>query len=224
VLTLAHELGHAYHNECLAGKPHLRRRTPMTLAETASIFCETLVTDATLGRVEDGDAELSILETLLVGASQVIVDIYSRFLFESEVSQRRARSELSAQDLCDIMTRAQLETYGEGLDPAHLHPYMWAWKPHYYMPNLSFYNFPYSFGLLFGLGLYSLYQERGAAFLPAFDDLLSSTGEVSPAGLAAHFGFDIRQHGFWQKSLSVIERRIERYRELADRISSPQFA
>jgi oligoendopeptidase F len=88
---------------------------------------------------------------------------------------------------------------------------MWAWKPHYYSPSLSFYNFPYPFGMLFGLGLYATYQDRGRAFLPAYDDLLSSTGEGTSAELAARFGIDIRDRGFWENSMRVIEARIDRY-------------
>jgi pepF/M3 family oligoendopeptidase len=214
VLTLAHELGHAYHNQCLAGKTRLQSRTPMTLAETASIFNETIVTDALLGAATSADEELSILEAFLIGASQVVVDIYSRFLFEQEVFARRVEAELSADDFCEMMVRAQKATYGDGLDATRLHPYMWAWKPHYYRPNLSFYNFPYAFGLLFGLGLYAVYQEQGKAFLAQYDQLLRSTGEATAADLAARFGIDIRRPAFWEGSLQIIEKRIERYQAL----------
>jgi pepF/M3 family oligoendopeptidase len=214
VLTLAHELGHAYHNECKVGKTELQGKTPMTLAETASIFNETIITDALLARTADADEELGILETFLIGSSQVIVDIYSRYLFEKEVFERRAKAELSANDFCDIMLRTQQATYGDGLDACYLHPYMWAWKPHYYRPELSFYNFPYAFGLLFGLGLYAVYQERGVGFLSEYDELLRSTGEGMAADLAARFDIDIRQRAFWEGSLQVIARRIERYEAL----------
>jgi oligoendopeptidase F len=155
--------------------------------------------------------ELAILEGFLGGAAQVIVDIYSRYLFEKEVFERRAMAELSAGDFCEIMTRAQQATYGDGLDQRYLHPYMWAWKPHYYRADLSFYNFPYAFGLLFGLGLYAIYQERGKAFLPEYDNLLRSTGEGTAADLAARFGIDIRQRAFWANSLRIIEQRIDRF-------------
>jgi oligoendopeptidase F len=214
VSTLAHELGHAYHNECQVGKASLQRRTPMTLAETASIFNQTIITDALLAWTSDAAEELAILEGFLSDAAQVIVDIYSRYLFEKEVFEQRVEAELSADDFCEIMIRAQRETYGDGLDQRHLNPYMWAWKPHYYRTDLSFYNFPYAFGLLFGLGLYAVYQERGSAFLPEYDELLRSTGEGTAADLAARFGLDIRQRGFWEGSLRLIEQRIERYRAL----------
>jgi pepF/M3 family oligoendopeptidase len=211
VLTIAHELGHAYHNDCQAGKLMLQRGTPMTLAETASILVETYVTEAALAQAADPQEELAILDKSLVTASQVIVDIYSRYLFEKEVFERRVDAELSADDFCDIMLRAQQATYGDGLDPRHLNPYMWAWKSHYYMGGLSFYNFPYAFGLLFGLGLYAVYQERGKAFLPDYEDLLRSTGEGMAADLAARFEIDIRSRAFWEASLGVIGERIKRY-------------
>ena len=192
----------------------MQRSTPMTLAETASIMCETIVMQAVLKQVASPEEELAILETMLIGDTQVIVDIYSRYLFEKEVFERRAASELSADDFCTIMENAQKATYGDGLDERYLNKYMWTWKPHYYRTGLSFYNFPYSFGLLFGTGLYAIYQQRGAAFVPDYKNLLASTGEGSAADLAMRFGIDIRTRKFWEDSLDVIAKRIERYCEL----------
>jgi pepF/M3 family oligoendopeptidase len=212
--AVAHELGHAYHNDCQVGKTPLQRETPMTLAETASIMNETIVTQAALAQATDLEEQLAILETSLIGDSQVIVDVYSRYLFETEVFERRAKAELSADDFCEIMAGCQKETYGEALDHNYLHEYMWAWKPHYYSPELSFYNFPYAFGLLFGLGLYGIYQERGSDFLPEYDALLRSTGEAKAADLASRFGINLRDTAFWEGSLKVIEERIERYATL----------
>jgi pepF/M3 family oligoendopeptidase len=214
VFTLAHELGHGYHNECAKEKTPLQRFTPMTLAETASIMCETIVFEATIQQAASPAEELAILETSLISDSQVIVDIYSRYLFEKEVFERRAQSELNAEELCDIMERAQEATYGEGLDAHYRHKYMWTWKPHYYYPGLSFYNFPYAFGLLFGIGLYAIYQQRGADFVPEYQNLLASTGEGTAEDLAARFGIDLRSPEFWQNSLDVIAKRVERYEAL----------
>jgi oligoendopeptidase F len=216
VSTLAHELGHAFHNDCAvaANKTMLQSITPMTLAETASIMCETIVTEAILARTSDPQEVLAILETQLTGSTQVIVDIYSRFLFESEVFRRREQGELSPAELCEIMVQAQRDSYGDGLDPNHLHPYMWTWKPHYYRPTLSFYNFPYAFGLLFGTGLYAIYRERGAAFVPDYMNLLASTGEASAADLADRFGIDIRSRVFWERSLEVIAGQVARYEQI----------
>ncbi|MBX3048909.1 MAG: M3 family oligoendopeptidase [Anaerolineales bacterium] len=212
--TLAHELGHAYHNECLVGKPFLRTLTPMTLAETASIMCETIVSEASLKLAKNKDEELAILEQNLQGAAQVIVDITSRFIFEKEVFERRAKAELSADEISAIMEDAQLQTYGDGLDPKYLHKYMWTWKPHYYYAGFSFYNYPYAFGLLFGTGLYAIYQQRGDAFVADYQDLLASTGEGDAATLAARFGINIREKKFWEDSLKVIGANVDRYESL----------
>jgi oligoendopeptidase F len=216
VSTLAHELGHAYHNFCAyeAGKTEIQQNTPMTLAETASIMCETIVTEAVLAQTSDKQEILAALEAQLNNASQVVVDIYSRYLFEKEVFERREKAELSADDFCDIMERAQKATYGDGLDERYLQKYMWTWKPHYYSPGLSFYNYPYSFGLLFATGLYAIYQKRGKEFVPDYRNLLASTGEASAADLAARFGIDIRKRKFWDDSLAIIGRRVDRYCEL----------
>jgi pepF/M3 family oligoendopeptidase len=213
VSTLAHELGHGFHNDCAvkAGKTELQKNTPMTLAETASIMCETIVSSAALKEAKSEQDELAILETQLIGDSQVIVDIYSRFLFEKEVFERRAKAELNADELCEIMLDAQKATFGDGLDPKYLQKWMWTWKPHYYYAGLSFYNYPYAFGLLFGTGLYAIYQKRGSAFVKDYMNLLASTGEAKAADLAMRFGIDIRKKAFWEDSLKIIEARVDRY-------------
>ena len=213
VSTLAHELGHGFHNDCMvkANKTELQKNTPMTLAETASIMCETIVTSAALKQVKSPQEELAILETQLIGDAQVIVDIYSRYLFETEVFKRREKSELNADELCEIMLDAQKATFGDGLDEKYLQKWMWTWKPHYYSAALSFYNFPYAFGLLFSTGLYAIYQQRGPAFVPDYKNLLASTGEGTAADLAARFSIDLRKKAFWQGSLKIIEERVNRY-------------
>ncbi|HUI87131.1 MAG TPA: M3 family oligoendopeptidase [Anaerolineales bacterium] len=216
VSTIAHELGHGFHNHCAfeAHKTELQQLTPMTLAETASTMCETIVTEAVLASTKDPQEELAVLEAQIQNAAQIVVDIYSRYLFEKEVFQRRAEAELSADDFNGIMERAQKATYGDGLDERYLQKFMWTWKPHYYSPGLSFYNFPYAFGLLFATGLYAIYQQRGPAFVEDYKNLLASTGEARAADLAARFGINIRTKKFWADSLAIIGKRIERYGEL----------
>jgi len=213
VSTLAHELGHAFHNDCAvkAKKTEIQKFTPMTLAETASIMCETIVSFASLKQAKNDDERLAILEAKLVGDSQVIVDIYSRYLFEKEVFERREKTELSADELCEIMENAQKATFGDGLDERYLQKWMWTWKPHYYSAQVSFYNYPYAFGLLFGTGLYAIYQKRGDAFVEDYVQLLASTGEASAADLAARFGIDIRKKQFWADSLAMIEKQVDEY-------------
>ena len=207
VSTLAHELGHAYHNLCLAERTPLQMETPMPLAETASIFCETIIKRKMLGEVE-GDEKVAILDATLQGECQVVVDITSRFLFEDEVIRRRGASELTAGELCAIMTDAQLKTYGDGLDSDALHPYMWAVKPHYYGYR-GYYNFPYMFGLLFALGLYAIYEKQPEGFHGRYDDLLSSTGLYPAVELANRFGINIEDKAFWAGSLSVLSDDID---------------
>ncbi len=209
VSTLAHELGHGYHNLCLNGRTPLQRQTPMTLAETASIFCETIAKRAAL-QVGDASERLAILEGSLQGFNQVVVDITSRYLFEQSVFEGRAARSLSPAELCERMLDAQRQTYGDGLDPDLLHPYMWAAKGHYYASR-SFYNFPYMFGLLFGLGLYAQYEAGAEDFQNRYDDLLSSTGLADAATLGERFGIDIRTPDFWRASLRVIEKDIESF-------------
>jgi oligoendopeptidase F len=214
VATVAHELGHAFHNDCQVGKTMLQKTTPLTLAETASIMNQTIISNATLAKAVNPEEELAILEGFLLDAAQVIVDITSRFLFEKEIFERRVGSELSPDDFCEIMLRCQKATYGDALDGRFLHKYMWAWKVHYYIPRFSFYNYPYAFGLLFGTGLYSMYQEVGPSFVKDYESLLASTGEATPLDLAARFGIDLHEPDFWRSSLKVIEEKVHRYVQL----------
>jgi oligoendopeptidase F len=210
--TLAHELGHGYHNMNLAARTMLQRNTPMTLAETASIFCETIVREAALKNA-NAQERIEILEASLVGSCQVVVDITSRFLFEQGVFETRRKRELSVDELNEMMLQAQRDTYGDGLDTAQLHPYMWAMKPHYYSTGRSFYNFPYMFGLLFGLGLYAQYRQAPETFRREYDELLSSTGLADAATLAARFGIDTRTPDFWRASLDNIRREVEQFEQ-----------
>lgn len=213
VSTLAHELGHGYHNLNLAPRTMLQNSTPMTLAETASIFCETVIRQAALQKA-DRQEQISILEASLQGSNQVVVDITSRFLFEQRVFEQRQQRELSVAELKELMLQAQRETYGDGLDQSVLHPYMWAVKGHYYSTGRSFYNYPYMFGLLFGLGLYARYQQDEAAFKAGYDDLLSSTGLADAATLAGRFGIDLHTPDFWRSSLAIIRADIDRFEAL----------
>jgi len=215
--TLAHELGHAYHNLNLTQRTMLQRSMPMTLAETASIFCETIIRQAALSQ-SDTQEQFAILEASLQGACQVVVDISSRFLFEQRVFEQRSQRELSVDELSQLMVEAQRETYGDGLDQNVLHPYMWAVKGHYYSTGRSFYNYPYMFGLLFGLGLYARYQAEPEAFKAGYDDLLSSTGIADAATLGARFNIDTHSTAFWRSSLDTIRADIMRFEALAQEL------
>jgi pepF/M3 family oligoendopeptidase len=218
VSTLAHELGHAYHNTALAPRTPLQRRLPMALAETASIFCETLLFDTALAHAGSDAERLALLDTNLVGATQVVVDIHSRYLFELELARLRRRTTLSVHELCELMLGAQEQSYGDGLDPQHRHAYMWAVKPHYFTP---FYNWPYTFGLLFGIGLFARYREDPDRFRAGYDELLSSTGLADAATLAGRFGIDVRDRAFWDASVDVLRGHIAEYGGLVDAVPRP---
>jgi oligoendopeptidase F len=185
----------------------------MTLAETASTFCETLVRDAALRDASPAE-QIEILEAWLQGCTQIVIDTSSRFLFERQVFERRQARELSVDELDELMLCAQRETYGDGLDPARLHPKMWAAKPHYYTTDRSFYNYPYLFGLLFALGLYARYREEPEPFRAGYDELLSATGMADAATLAQRFGIDLRSIDFWRSSLQVVRQDVDRFEEL----------
>ncbi|EYE89779.1 oligoendopeptidase F [Fervidicella metallireducens AeB] len=215
VSTLAHELGHAYHGYCLKDETYLNSRYPMPIAETASIFCETIIKNAALKDASKEEA-FTILESDLQGAAQVIVDIYSRFLFESELFRRREKGSLSVNELNEIMLNAQREAYGNGLDNSYLHPYMWVNKPHYYYPERNFYNFPYAFGLLFAKGLYAEYINRGAEFVEDYDRLLSVTGKMKIADITSLMGIDIHSIDFWRSSLNIVAEDIEKFINLCN--------
>lgn len=214
VSTLAHELGHAYHGDCVKHLSILNADYPMTLAETASIFNETMLV-AKLQEGANPQERLMLLDQQIGNAAQVVVDILSRFLFESEVIEHRKDHTMLPDELKEIMLDAQKQTYGDGLDENALHPYMWACKTHYYSASLHFYNFPYAFGLLFGLGVYERYLEKGEAFLPEYDALLAATGLGDVKDVAARVGIDVTDVNFWRKSLSVVEKMIDEMEKLA---------
>ncbi|MBA2666139.1 MAG: oligoendopeptidase F, partial [Trueperaceae bacterium] len=217
LFTLAHELGHGYHNEQVFrfGRTPLQARKPMTLAETASTFCETLVTQAML---EEADApmRLATLEEALSGAVAITVDIHARFLFERAVFERRADRELSVAALDALMLEAQEATYGDGLDPDVRFAKAWAEKGHYYSSGLSFYNFPYTFGYLFGLGLYARHTADPEAFVGRYDALLASTGMDEVAALAHGMEIDVEDPAFWHDGLAIVAARVEEYAAAAE--------
>lgn len=214
VVTLAHELGHGFHGECLTQESGLNSTYPMPVAETASTFCETIIKKAAIKNGTD-DEIFRILETELTDSTQIIVDIYSRYLFETALFEERKEGSVSSKELQEMMIKAQKEAYGDGLDGEYLHPYMWACKPHYYDASANFYNFPYTFGLLFAKGLYAKYQEVGSEFVKSYEELLSITGKNSAEAIAKTVDIDLTKKDFWQKSLKLITDDIKQFEELA---------
>lgn len=214
--TLAHELGHGYHGSNLVDESILNSRYPMPIAETASIFCETIIMNAALKEADDEEA-FGILETSISDAGQVIVDIYSRFLFEEEVFARRKDHPLSVNEFKEIMIEAQKKAYGDGLDHGVLHPYMWINKTHYYSAGRNFYNFPYAFGLLFSKGLYAEYLKRGDSFVEEYDQLLNATGKNDIKDVAKLMNIDVSNPEFFRNSLRLIQNDIEKFLEISSK-------
>ncbi len=210
VITLAHELGHGYHGQCLDNETFLNSDYPMPIAETASTFCETIVKNSALLNA-DKETALMILESDLQDNSQVIVDILSRFIFEDTVFEKRKNEPLSVNELCNIMIDAQNKTYGKGLDSDYMHKYMWVCKPHYYDAAYNYYNFPYAFGLLLAKGLYALYEKSPETFPETYKELLSKTGKGDIKTVALSVGIDISNIEFWRSSLEIIKRDIEKF-------------
>ncbi len=210
--TLAHELGHAFHNQCVRSHLPLNKNYSMPVAETASIFNECVVMAAAMDRAESPGEKLALLESQLQAVTQIIVDIYSRYLFETMVFENRESRFLNAQDLCGFMLKAQEESYGDGLDPDYRHPYMWICKAHYYGP--TFYNFPYAFGGLFARGLYAKYQKEGASFVPKYKKLLYTTTVAMAEDAAKTAGIDLTDRAFWCSALEMVAQDIDRFCEL----------
>ncbi len=214
VTTMAHELGHGYHAICTNSENILNVDYPMPLAETASTFCETIVNNAAL-KIATKEESITILENSLQDATQVICDIYSRFLFESNLFKTRADHPLSVDELKAMMLDAQKQAYGNGLDHEALHPYMWLIKPHYYSAHLNFYNFPYAFGLLFAKGLYAKYLENPEFFVLKYDDLLAASGKMNVVDVCKIMNIDVESISFWKASLDIVKHDIDQFVELS---------
>lgn len=214
IVTLAHELGHGYHDFMIFDNRPLNTRYSMPVAETASTFNENLVVNYAINHAESAEEKLALLEGQLSDVTQIICDIYSRFLFESKVVNNRSENFMFADELCSIMLEAQKEAYGDGLDHEVLHPYMWVCKGHYYSAGLGFYNFPYAFGGLFARGLYAKFQQEGAAFLEKYNYMLKETPVRSVEDVAKICDIDLTSKEFWLMSLHSFDEAIEEYKKL----------
>ena len=215
IVTLAHELGHAYHGMMIENHRPLNLDYSMPVAETASTFNETVVMNAALDEAADRELKLGLLESQLQDTTQIMCDIMSRYWFETAVFEKAQEGFAFADELCGMMQSAQKRGYGDGLDPETLHPYMWVCKSHYYSSGLSFYNWPYAFGGLFAAGLYAQYRREGEAFLPKYRALLKATTVASVEDVAKMAGIDLGDVNFWRSSLEIFKARVELFLELA---------
>lgn len=214
VVTLAHELGHAFHNQCIADHRPLNHDYSMPVAETASTFNECVVMNHAIAQAADDAEKLNLIESQLQDVTQIIVDIYSRYRFEDAVLRRRKEEFMGAAELCRIMLQAQADSYGDGLDSTLRHPYMWLCKSHYY--GSTFYNFPYAFGGLFARGLYAKYAQEGASFVPIYKKLLHTTTVATAEDAAKVAGIDLTDKEFWLSALAEVEEKIDMFCALVE--------
>ena len=215
IVTLAHELGHAYHGMMIENHRPLNLDYSMPVAETASTFNETVVMNAALDEAADREVKLGLLESQLQDTTQIMCDIMSRYWFETSVFEKTKAGFAFPDELCAMMKEAQKRGYGDGLDLDTLNPYMWVCKSHYYSSGLSFYNFPYAFGGLFAAGLYAQYRKEGEAFLPKYRALLKATTVASVEDVAKMADIDLGDVSFWRSSLEIFKARVEMFLELA---------
>ena len=214
VVTLAHELGHSFHDRQVFSHSVLNQGYSMPVAETASTFNEVLVMETAIAAATDKDEKLALIESQLMDACQIIVDIYSRFLFEASVFEHRPTEFMNADRMCELMVNAQKNSYGDGLDENALHPYMWLCKGHYYSGGLSFYNYPYAFGGLFARGLYAKYKKEGESFVSTYKAMLNATSVSDVEECAMSAGVDLTDKEFWRNGLQSIADRIDEFCEL----------
>ena len=211
IVTLAHELGHSFHDRQVYKNSPLNREYSMPVAETASTFNEVLVMNTAISECTDKDTKIALIESQLMDAAQIIVDIYSRYLFETSVFANRPQEFLSPERMCELMLSAQKQAYGEGLDENCMHPYMWLCKGHYYSGGLSFYNYPYAFGGLFARGIYAKYLEEGKPFVDTYKQMLRATGTSTVEDAAKVCGIDLTDVNFWRAGLQSIADQIDEF-------------
>ena len=211
VVTLAHELGHSFHDRQVFKNSILNQEYSMPVAETASTFNEVLVMSEAISNAKDIDEKLALIEGQLMDACQIICDIYSRYTFEASVFESRPTEFMGADRLCELMLAAQKKAYGDGLDENTMHPYMWLCKGHYYSGGLSFYNFPYAFGGLFARGLYAKYKKEGAAFVDTYKKMLRYTALCDIEECAMVAGVDLTKREFWCEGLKTIADEIDEF-------------
>ncbi len=214
VVTLAHELGHAFHNQCIRDHRPLNKDYSMPVAETASTFNECVVMASAIQKAADKDEKIALIESQLQDATQIICDIYSRYRFEAMVFANREEQFMHADTLCKFMLDAQKQSYGDGLDENCQHPYMWVCKSHYYGP--TFYNFPYAFGGLFARGLYAQYEKEGASFIPKYKKLLYTTPIATAEDTAKVADIDLTDKAFWAAALQTIADQIDLFCQLVE--------
>lgn len=215
VATLAHELGHAFHSSVMWDLPALNRDYAMNVAETASTFAELIVADATLKAAKTKEEKINLLDTKLQNALAMFMNIHSRFIFENRFYSARQEGLVSEEEITQMMVEAQKEGYHDAL--ATYHPHFWAAKLHFFIDDVPFYNFPYTFGYLFSLGIYAYANKKGTSFEQEYIELLRDTASMTTEELAQkHLGVDLTKPDFWQAGIDMILEDINSFMTLSE--------
>ncbi|APZ48665.1 oligoendopeptidase [Jeotgalibaca sp. PTS2502] len=213
--TLAHEIGHAFHSYTMWDLPTMNTRYAMNVAETASTFAETIVSSATVDAAESDEEKISLLNTKLENATAMFLNIHARFLFEQAFYTERQKGLVSAERLSELMVDAQKEAFQNQL--SEYHPHFWASKLHFFIDNVPFYNFPYTFGFLFSLSIFAEYQKNPAGFEEKYMALLKDTAVMKTEDLVMkHLGKDIRSLAFWEQGLAIMEKDVHTFLALTE--------
>jgi oligoendopeptidase F len=213
--TLAHELGHAFHSHVMKDLPTLNRRYAMNVAETASTFAETIIGNATVANAKTNEEKIALLNSKLENATAMFMNIHARFLFENAFYEERAKGIVSEKRLNELMVEAQKEAYVDSLDSYH--PHFWCSKLHFFIDSVPFYNFPYTFGFLFSLGIYAEYLKNPEGFEDKYISLLQDTGSMKVEDLAQkHLGVDITKEDFWAAGIQLMVKDTEEFIRLTN--------
>jgi len=215
--TLAHELGHAFHSYVMRDLPELNRNYAMNVAETASTFAETIISNATVANAKTKEEKMTLLNTKMENAIAMFLNIHARFLFEKSFYEERSEGIVSEQRLNELMLHAQKEAYCDSL--ASYHPHFWCSKLHFFIDDIPFYNFPYTFGFLFSLGIYAEFLKDSEGFEDKYIALLRDTGSMNVEELAMkHLGVDLTKPHFWEAGIELMEKDVEEFIQLTNEV------
>ncbi|MEH7887120.1 M3 family oligoendopeptidase [Bacillus sp. JJ1609] len=215
VSTLAHELGHGFHTYAMRDLHLLNRNYAMNVAETASTFAEMIVSDASLKNSTSKEEKISLLEDKIQRSVALLMNIHARFLFETRFYEERKQGVVNAERLNELMKDAQTEAYGGALE--EYHPLFWASKLHFYITGVPFYNFPYTFGYLFSLGIYAMAQEEGQGYEEKYIALLKDSASMPVEELAQkHLNVDLTKKDFWEKAVRMCVEDVEEFLALTE--------
>ncbi len=213
--TLAHELGHAFHSYVMRDLPALNRGYAMNVAETASTFAETIISNATVANAKSKEEKVILLNAKMENAIAMFLNIHARFLFEKAFYEERSKGIVSEQKINELMENAQKEAYGDSL--SSYHPHFWCSKLHFFIDDVPFYNFPYTFGFLFSLGIYAEFLKNPNGFEEKYIALLRDTGSMKVEELAMkHLGVDLTKPAFWEAGIQLMERDVEEFIRLTN--------